>query len=342
MSLASNDTEEKARVVAERLLVGTPDADHHQSSADPGIEAAANLVAEHWLAAAKSLVLACFHLVAGMHEFAQWPERLDAFFARLVAKRVLSENDVLSQLKANGKLAMLKKIGRHAETLMSPTLLPLLPAHYSLIYQICLLIEEAGQERAEIELSKHNDITRDDVVKIRAALQGSPAEQVMAPAAALDPSAAQLFALRPTPQDLRVLVNDYVGVDTLDRCLRRPPPADDAGLVAVVPLLTLGAFQRSVMPLLGFNEPNGLLFETPVDTPDITRRDVIIVAKRGKMMPKALKGFPSELGHRNVLSLADALFPSVTAKCQPFALARSKGWTALIGDENWHERPTLR
>ena len=110
--------------------------------------AAADRVAEHWVNAAKSLVLACACLVGGLNTFAEDPKKLDVFLARLVAKRVFSENDVLARLKANGKLAMLGKIGRNADTLLHPAVLCLLPAHYSIIYQICLLIEEVGRERA--------------------------------------------------------------------------------------------------------------------------------------------------------------------------------------------------
>src|SRR5262249_32495244 len=156
-------------------------------------------------------------------------------------------------------------------------LLCLLPAHYSIIYQICLLIEEVGRERAETELLKTTDTTRDDVIKMRAALKPSGTKPESTTPAKIDDSAAQLFALRLTKQDARLLANEYAVVDTLDQCLRRPQPADDAGLVAIVPLRMLGAFERALMPLLGFDAPDGLFLESTLVGPEITDRDVIVV-----------------------------------------------------------------
>jgi hypothetical protein len=345
MTLADDTEEERAHRVADRLLTGashSAQSHHNANLPTTDAQAAADRVADHWLSAAESLVLACFYLVEGLNKFAEMPENLDAFLGRLVEKRVFSENDVLARLKANGKLAMLAKIGRHAETLLEPSLLCLLPAHYSIVYQICLLIEEVGRERAQIELSKTTDTTRDDVLKIRDALKPNATEHAAAPSAMIDNNTAQLFALRPTAQDFRLLVNEYAQVDTLDQCLRRPPPADDAGLVATVPILMLGTFQRALMPLLGFGAPDGLFFESIVDRPEITDRDVIVVAKRGKFRPRPLTAFPADLVHHSFLTLAEVFFPDCTVKCQPFAQARSEGWTTLIGDENWIEKPSVR
>ncbi|UWU84927.1 hypothetical protein N2605_00230 [Bradyrhizobium yuanmingense] len=342
MSLAANDGEDRAERMADRLLSGisdnalSPDA---QCPAAVAAEAAADKVAQHWVNAAESLVLACFHLVAGLETFAEQPELFDAFLGRLVAKRVLSENDVLARLKANGKLAMLAKIGRLAQTLLQESLLPLLPAHYSIIYQICLLIEEVGFDRAVEELSKHSEATRDDVIKARAALKPPQDTAHGSQPPAQNDGSAQLFALRLTSQDARFFANEYGRVDALDECLRRPPPADDAGFVAIVPILLMGTIELTLMPLLGFGAPQGLFFESPVHQPEITDREVIVVAKRGKFRPRHLSAFPSA---KNVLVLAESFFPSCVVKVQLFAEARADGWLSLIGDENWAERPTVR
>jgi hypothetical protein len=253
---------------------------------------------------------------------------------------VLSENDVLARLKANGKLAMLGKIGRNAETLLQPSILRLLPAHYSIMYQICLLIEEVGRERAEAELAGYSDTTREDVIKIRAALKPDHAEREPVVPATFDDSAAQLYAVRLTTQGARAFSNDYARFDTLDKCLHRPQPADNAGLVAIVPLRMLGTFERTLMPLLGFSALNGLYLEAPLNQPEITDRDVIVVAKRGSFRSRSLTAFPSDAG--SVLKLAEYFFPDCGVKCQLFADARSDGWLTLISDENWIEKPSVR
>ena len=339
---AQHHAEDRAQRIADRLLAGAGDnalgfAAPYPAAVDA--EAAADKVAEHWGDAAKSLVIACFHLNAGLKTFAEQPELLNAFLGRLVTKRVLAENDVLARLKANGKLAMLAKIGRHTDTLLHGSLLPLLPAHYSIIYQICLLIEEVGFDLAVKELSKHSEATRDDVIKARAASKPPPSTTHGSQPAAQIEGSAQLFALRLTIQDARFFANEYGRSDTLDECLRRPPPADDAGFVAIVPILMMGTIERTLMPLLGFGASQGLFFESPVQQPEITNREVIVVAKRGKFSPRPLAAFPSA---KNILVLAESFFPSCAVKVQLFAQARADGWSTLIGDENWTERPTVR
>lgn len=253
---------------------------------------------------------------------------------------MLSENDALARFKANGKLAMLAKIGRTAEVLLHPSLLCLLSAHYSIIYQICFLIEEIGRERTVSELARYSDLTRDDVVKLRALLKPSDtATEPVAPAI-IGNSAAQLFAVHLTAQDVRTFARDYAGIDTLHQSLRRPQPADNAGLVAIVPIRALGTFERALMPLLGFDGPDHLFLDTALNQPEITDRDVIVVAKRGGFRPQSLTAFPSDMG--SVLRMAELFFPGCDVKCQLFADARAEGWSTLIGDENWTEKPSVR
>jgi hypothetical protein len=346
MSLADNDVAKEAQHIADGFLNGTSHAafSHYDSdlvATDP--EAAADRVAEHWINAPKSLIFACVYLVAALNTFTNSPEKLNVFLTRLVVGRVLSENDILARWKVNGKLAMLRKIGRHADTLLQPSFLCLLPAHYSIIYQICLLIEEIGADRAELELSTRSDPTRDDVIKVRVASKPRDTEsEPIPPLPSVEETGAQLFALRLTARDLRIFANDYVQIDTLDRCFRRPQPADNAGLVAIIPILMLGTFERALMPLLGFDAPDKLFLESGVDQPEITNRDVVVVARRGSFRPQPLTAFPADLSLHDVLTLAAMFFPNGTVKCQLFAQKRVEGWLTFIDDENWHERPSVR
>jgi hypothetical protein len=342
MSLADEVAEEQPRRLADGLLAGASHIALSQHHLDPPAieaEAAADRVIQHWHGATGSLIRACSYLVSGLDAFAGDAAKLDVFLRRLVTSRVLSENDALARLKANGKLAMLTKIGRNADALLLPSVICFLPAYYSIIYQVCLLIEEVGRERAEAELAEHHDLTRDDVVKIRAALMTpNPPSDTAAPI--LDNSAAQLFAVRLTAQDVRTFANDYPDIDILDQCLHRPQPADDAGLVALVPIRALGTFERELMPLLGFDGSDHLYLGTALNQPEITDHDVIVVAKRGGFRPQTLTAFPPDAG--SVRKMAEFFFPGCNVKCQLFADARADGWSTLIGDENWNEMPSVR
>jgi hypothetical protein len=343
MSSKDNDVIENAERIADRYLDRTRSDTAHEgfdlAATDP--EAAADRVTEHWINSPKSLILACAYLLAALNAFANRPKKFDAFLMRLVARRVLSENDILARLKVNGKLAMLRKIGQHADTLLQASLLCFLPGHYSIIYQICLLIEEVGSDRAEFELSTRPDATRDDVVKVRAALKADEREPIPS-LPPFDDTAAQLIVLRLRAQELRPFASDYVDVDTLDRCLRRPKPADDAGLVGIVPILMLSTFEHALMPLLGFGGIQKLFLESSANNSEITDLNVIVVAWRGNFRSQPLTTFPTDLGHYDVLALADMFFPDSTIRCQLFARARTDGWLTLIGDENWNEKPSVR
>jgi hypothetical protein len=346
VSVADNDLVEEAQRVADSFLNGTNHAafshrDSDVAATDP--EAAADRVIEKWRHAPEALISACQYLGAALSTFANSPEKLEVFLLRLVSGRVLCENDVLARLKANGKLAMLRKIGQHADTLLRPSVLCLLTAHYSIIYQFCLLIEQVGVDRARLELSTLSDASREDLIKRRAALKADDTEsRPVSPLPDFNETAVQLFALRPTERDLRIFANDYVQIDTLDCCLRRPQPADNAGLVAIVPILMLSTFERSLMPLLGFDAPDRLFLERALNQPEVTNRDVIVVAKRGNLRPQPLTAFPADLGRQDVLMLAELLFPDSTVRCHLFAQKRTDGWSTFIDDENWNERPSVR
>ena len=319
-----------------------PLSQHNFNSLETDPEATADQIVELWRGSAKSLVMACFYLLSGLKTFADVAEKRDAFLRRLVTKRMFSENDVLARAKKNGKISMLKTIGEHAEALLEPSLLCLLSAHYSTIYQICLLIEDVGVERAQRELAKHYDYGRDDVVKMRAELTKPLAVPIPISPASFNDSAAQLFALQLLTDNIRIFANDYPSLETLNECLRRPPPADNAGLVALVPLAGLGIFERTLMPLLGFGKADRLYFGSAVDQPDVTDRSVIIVAKRGNFHAQSMTEFLSDPAHHEILTLAGFFFPGCDVKCQLFAEARADGWSTLIGDENWNEKPSVR
>ncbi|UPK26738.1 hypothetical protein [Bradyrhizobium sp. 195] len=318
MILAPNEADERSQhpTGLDAQIADKAQTSHELCAAASDAEAAADEVADHWIRAANFLILGCKKLVAALQDFENQPEKIQAFLRRLVARGILSENDVLARLKANGKLAMLSKIGKHADVLLQQSFLRVLALRgYSVAYQVCLLIEEAGVVRALAELSNHPEVTRDDVVRIRATLRSPKGVSHEKKQDSLD-GAAQLFAMRLTGRDARLFVTEYAQSDTLANCLRCPLPADDAGLVAVVPIATLGAFERNLMPVLGFGSIDGLFLESDPHHPEITDFDVIVVAGRGSFRAQALTEFRDA---ENVLDLAEFFFPGCAAKHQLFA-----------------------
>jgi hypothetical protein len=345
MSHLDNDIAAKGQSGADDFLEGTSHIalslrNSEFGATDP--EAAADRVTEHWINAPKYLILACVYFAAAWNAFEDNPEKLSAFLARLAFRRVLSEDDILTRGKANGKVAMLRKIGRHADSLLLPSILPLLTAYYSIIYQICLMIEDVGFNRAERWLSTRPNATRDEVIKGRAAFEGDAGSEPIPSLPPFEETGVHVFALQPSSWDLRLLAKDYVQPDALDRGLRRPQTAENAGLVALVPILMLGTFERALMPLLGFGGIDKLYFERHLDQPEITDRNVIIVARRGSFRPRPLDAFPADWNRRDILTLADFFFPDGSVKCHLFAQSRTAGWSTLIGNENWKEPPSVR
>lgn len=330
----------RLRGVADEIVCSdtTSRGDDHDSETDA--IAAADRVVEHFRNAPRSLVLACIDVLLWTDAFADHPEKLGAFFARLVTKRVLSENDVLSRAKKNGKLAMWRKIANNADTLLQPAWLCLLPAHYSIIYQICLLIEEIGSERALAALAGRHDLSREEVITIRAQQKDNDVPSAPAAPTDLENSATQLFAVHFTELDARYFSPEYATADTLSECLRRPGPADNAGLVVVAPIRFMGAIERAFMPLLGFGSPDSIFLQAARNQPEITDSEIILVARRGNYRHQPLLTFPSK--ETSVLSLAEHFFPDCKVKCQLFAEQPAQGWSTLIGDGNWIEKPSVR
>jgi hypothetical protein len=300
--------------------------------------ALADLVIDSWRQASEAIILASAYLATALEALREKDEYLDRFLKRLVAGRVLSENDALARLKAHGKLSMLRKIGQHANTLLEPSILRLLPPSYSIVYQFCLLVEDVGVDHAKSELSP--DVTREDLINRRADLKAGKSEGHPTSPPSLEVAGVQLFALQLSTRDLRLFTYDYVQADTLDRCLRRPDPAEDAGLVAIVPILMLGQFERTLLMLLGFRKVANLFLDSNVSQPEITDRHVIVVAQRGGLLPQALTSFSVIQDQRNVLALAERIFPNSSRKCQLFARERTEGWLTFVGDENWNEPPS--
>lgn len=342
MSRDNDDTTEPNKRLGAGFLDGVAPFNENfdVSVTDPKV--LADAVIACWQRAPEATIWAGVYLAAALQTLGESGQNLEAFLRYLVSGGVLSENDALGRLRAHGKLSMLRKIGQHADSLLQPSILRRLPAYYSIIYQFCLLIEDVGADRAKVELSTLQEVSREDLIKRRAELKVREAESGTVSPPPLDYERVQLFALDyPSARDQRFFSNEYVGLDTLARCFRRPDPADGAGLVGVIPIRLLGLFERTLMPLLGFRSINKFLLESGVDYPDITDRNVIAVAERGDFPSQPLTAFPSAQGLEDVLTIADRLFPHAARKCNLFARKRTEGWLSFVGDENWNEMPSL-
>lgn len=294
----------------------------------------------HFRAATPNVIAGCRTTAVAADRLGVSTPAFRRFIQFLKEAKVLSENDALSGLRANGKLSMFRKIGEHADSLLDEAMLPLLPPHYSVLYQVVLLIERAGIEfTAGYLKSLGPGFVREDI--INANLPTMP--NAAAPATSADNLpmvASQLFVVTPSKRDLDFFRQTYAEPSTLDQLLARPQPAESAGLVVLLPLLLLGTIERTLLPLLGFSKPARLLLLGQDTSPDITSRDVVLVADRGTTVAAGIDVEFLRQQRLNITDVAEHLFPEACQKCHLFARERRAGWDCLVDSENWIQEPS--
>jgi hypothetical protein len=95
-----------------------------------------------------------------------------------------------------------------------------------------------------------------------------------------------------------------------------------------------------LLRLCGFARARHVLRVDDFSPIDVTERRIIVTAVRGKqrfVLPQALAA--ADLMVETVI--AAGLFPDTTSRLHLFALGQSPGWTSLVGDGTWLERPSL-
>jgi hypothetical protein len=302
-------------------------------------EAIAEELIARWRAAPESVIAACRILVGAVEEFGPSSPAFSSFLGKLVSGKVLSENDALSGMRKNGKLSMLKKIGEHADLLLSEPLLPLLSPGYSVLYQIALLIEDVGFESAKsIVASLGPGFVREDIISAKPNGSNPPPADQDSQDVILEPS--ELLVATPSKREIRLFGQTYAEADALDRSLRRPHSAENSGLVILIPMLAFGVAERELLPLLGFNKISRVFLLGDHNVAEVTNRRLILTAERGSMRSEDLEVSLLADPPLDILAIADRLFPRAGRKCHLFADRRTSDWHSLVGSENWIEEPT--
>lgn len=272
--------------------------------------------------------------------------------------------------RASPKLSKFCKIGENADILLHAEVLPRLSgAEYTISYEMLLLHDILPGDRAsrtgcivQIIGSVEGDISRQFLKNERkrltdadpsaddagrsAPIQVPPAGPSIGsmPHVAGGGQAYDLVLIEPTRNDRKLLNEDYPDPETITQLFRVfNIVADDAVVIAIAAIADVSTILR-LLPLCGFGRPSHALLERQPASPDVLGDKIVMVAQRGRAPAVTI---PGDFWNGNTspianTAVADLLVPDATRKLHAFATVRTSGWTSLIGDENWIERPSLQ
>jgi hypothetical protein len=314
----------------------------------------------------RSLVEACRRIRDARESFRGSREKEDAFIAVLVEGRLLSTAE--GQLGfSSPKLSKLCKIGDSADLLERPEIIKLLTLEsgYSVLYELVLLYEAAisgaGNSKfpdflREVEACE-GPLTREYLDKRKRAHQAIKTDVIPSdiwdevtrdqsadPASAEFHLPSQVLMLTPRDEDWRWLRQDYPDDAPLATLARTLPLHEnvgpDAALVVFAELRQLFTVERVLLALCGFDKVFQVHLLRRPDSPDVTRAQVIVVAKRGRMTLRSLDEFQDD-GPLDTPAIAARLVPDAIRRCHAFASKATSGWHSIIGDDTWAEKPSL-
>jgi hypothetical protein len=134
---------EPATARVEDLTGGQTETEKAAAPVNPSEpELVAKRFLEHRAASVKEEVTGNVILNQGIAACADDSEKYRTLLRALVGAKVISQAEADAGEKANkSTVSMLKKIGKHANTILDPRILPYLQPGYSVLYQFCNLIE---------------------------------------------------------------------------------------------------------------------------------------------------------------------------------------------------------
>jgi len=332
-------------------------------SGDP--TAQATNVGKKFRTSIEGIISGCFLIKSVLDDFPAGSAERDAFIQGLVAESVLSRKESRLGAADGSKLSMLYKIGEFADLLRNCEVLRRLQPGYTILYQVTVLYK-ALQGDQQDRLSRliqllnecEGDLTREYLIRqtklakkaVRAAQPAARGHGAAVKATDLI-EGGQLFdlvGLTPSREDLRLLGADYPDLSNLPRCLRvHEMVTEDAVALVLATVGDLPTIVDRLLPSCGFYGLSRVMLVRRPASPDVTTSAAIIVATRNR---KTATGFPLDLWEQpeafsDLASTAATLFPDASHKLHVFASEATAGptdWVAIVGDDNWVERPTLR
>ncbi len=309
----------------------------------------------------------CEKISAAIKIYGEDPELLDEFLLKLVEGRVLTLREARLRL-GSSQLNKLRKIGKYANALRRPDILPYLVSGYSVIYQACILLEQklegdeaqrtAGLAQILQRCPANEDISRGYLIDTGKLLDAS--KRALASMSADDsrPEAAarsakvlalgerfDLLVITPTDKDIALLRRDYVD-GSLERALQLYQRMDaNAAAVIILPVLDALVLANRLLHLAGFHRPTSASLVRHPIFPKVSDAQFIITAERGEMPISSADDLAwlddgAELDAR---AIAERLYPTASRKLHAFAATKRDGWTCLVGDqENWVEKPSIK
>jgi hypothetical protein len=290
-------------------------------------------------------------------------DRLDSFLTGLLSERFLSEHEARLRL-ASPKLVKFRKIGENKDLLRNEQIFRFLTPSYSTMYQVILLWEQLSEGDSHQKLmrltgifeSAPGEITReflsDETERARRAAKPSEPKHTKIVGGAGRAAAPRmgraeellvdLALFTPSDRDLTALATPYAAADELEHrmsALAAVRERDNIGIIAVVPLSALPVIADKLLPLCGFDFGNSRIFLAhQPDSPEVTRADAIIVARRGEIDFDQLES--RRWLNSDTFEPADfaaRLFPDAKERLHVFARTLTPGWKSVVGSDNWLE-----
>lgn len=328
------------------------------SETDPAAEGMR--IVELFAKSAQEYVAACVLIRQTLGLFPHGTPEFYQFAEILIAARHLSESEAARGPKS-GKLSKLCKIADYANILLLPGLLRCVEAGYTVAYQACLLHaclpgDEGAKTRALIEIvDAAPELTKDYLAQ---QTEAAKANEVASDDdrsdentgnhdvfGSIDRKSIDLILAAPQPDILRVISQTLSDQSALFRCLKfHELVAKEAVVVVIAKVVNLSVIETKLFPCCGFKRFAHVLLVRKPASVDISSADAVVIGVRGKPHPILLTEDSWLDGQSSLdpVALANRLFPDSENRLHVFAQERTEGWTSLIGDENWSERPVLK
>jgi hypothetical protein len=330
--------------------------------------AAGARVAADWRRSVDSLINVCVGIRSGVLAFEEDKALLDAFLAPLIECGVLTADE--ARLGRSGsKLSMFFQIGEHAQLLRCDEVSRHLLAGYTLVYQICVIYKnlpggerQKVQELARILAECPQDRAREYLLGVtRQIKHAAKSSEFAKPAPCSMQGTAPNVSLRDliaserrfdlllvTPNKALPLLDTDYPIDPqhegsmLERCLPvHELLSEEAAAVVVTRICDFPIVATRLLPLCGFARAHRVLRVDVLTPIDVTEGHIIVTAKRGKqrlVLPQAIAAIDPTAD----TAIAAELFPDTTTRLHLFAPGQRPGWTSLVGDDSWLERPSLK
>lgn len=327
------------------------------------IEAETGLVAKLLRGSANSIVCGAKAMTADLERRKDDDEKARAYIKGLARRRVIPDAEG-DQGRSSPTVSKYLKIGANAGTFESEQLAEFLPPSYTALYSMANLYEELPEGDEEKKLKKlvgilkkeKGAVTREFLIRETRRLKEQkkttkePADDEQKGSInAASTFNAQLEAgnkfdlavLTPGKEDLKLLGSDQAEPARLERCFPiHKLMAEAAAIVICGSIANLPMIEGKILPLCGFKRIADVLLAHRPDVPRIIKAQALVVAERGAQIDQeAADRWLEDGAALDPLAIAAHLYPRSVHRLHLFGAAAADGWTCLVDDSAWVEKP---